>query len=34
MTVPIAFGPMKRITARYRPNTQKKNSAETMATAK
>ncbi len=34
MTVTIAFGPMKRMTARYRPKTQKKNSADTIATAK
>ena len=33
-TVSTALGPMKRTTARYRPNTAKKNSAEAAATRK
>ena len=34
ITVSIALGPTKRITARYRPNTEKNSSTELMATRK
>ncbi len=34
MTVIIAFGPMKRITARYRPNSEKTTSAVASAVKK